>query len=236
MKSTLKYTISLWLLLAAMGDGIAQKKSERWMPSAVRVGGSVGSLGYLIFSEKHNYFETTVDVDFDRYFAVFEIGNSSYSLNEDTYKYTNSGRYMRLGFDVNFMQDQKHLNVVFFGLRYAWSSFHDDLSYNTVAVIESDTQWPDTREEVSNLEAGARWYEMNAGLKVRVFNSFYLGFTGRFKFLMKSSHDGSLRSYYIPGFGKNVNKDSWGLNYYIYYRIPFRKKVYFEKTVKPKKK
>lgn len=233
--SILKYTISLWLLLAALGESFAQKKIERWIPSAVRVGGTVGSLGYLIFSEKRNYFETSVDIDFDRYFAVFEVGNNSYRLNEETYSYVNNGRYMRFGVDVNFMHDESNKNVAFLGLRYAQSSFHDDLSYNTVAIIESETQWPDTREEVSNLEANAHWYEMNAGLKVYVYKNFYLGFIVRFKFLMKTYSDGNLKPYYIPGFGKNVNSDSWGLNYYLLYKIPFRKKVYFKKIEKEEK-
>ena len=50
------------------------------------------------------------------------------------------------------------------------------------------------------------------------------------------------RPYYIPGFGKNVKTAGFGFNYYVSYRLPFRKKTVFvdenkdviEKTEKKK--
>lgn len=233
--SILKYTISLLLLLATMGKGFAQSGIDQWIPSSIRVGGAVDPLGYLIFSDKRNYFEATADIDFNRFFLVYDYGYNHYKLNEPTYVYSNKGRYMRLGPDVNFMSGDKQLNVGFFGFRYAWSSFQDELSYNTKAVIESDIKWPNTREEVSNIDGRSHWFEMVAGLKVRVYRHFFMGFTARYKFLIKVKVDGSLKPYWVPGFGKLVNQDSWGLNYYIYYNIPFRKKIYFEKSEKIKK-
>jgi hypothetical protein len=69
---------------------------------------------------------------------------------------------------------------------------------------------------------------MNAGLKVRVFKQLYLGFTARFKLALSISGDGNLRPYYVPGFGKNIGSSAWGFSYYVFYRLPFRKKVVYE--------
>jgi hypothetical protein len=118
---------------------------------------------------------------------------------------------------------------MFFGIRYARSIFSDELKYQTTAVLQSETGWPSTEEVASNTNVKANWLEMTTGLKIRIFKGLYAGFTARYKFLKKLRDVENLKPYYIPGFGKNVNDDAWGLNYYIYYRIPFREKIIYVK-------
>jgi hypothetical protein len=125
------------------------------------------------------------------------------------------------------MHEDPNLNIMFFGLRYARSSFNDKLQYDTHAVIQSETTWPNTRETSSNGNAKASWYEMVTGLKIRIVKQLYMGFTMRFKLLMKTKQTEILKPYYIPGFGKNVSSSSFGFNYYISYRLPFRKKIVY---------
>ncbi len=236
MMSILKYTISFLFFWGAISTVRAQSGGSAWIPSTLRIGGSAGSLAYLIFSDTRNYFEASADVDLNRFLLVYEYGFNQYKLNEPTYSYSNSADYMRVGLDVDFMYGSKDGNVGFFGVRYGWTTFEDRLSYNTRAVIESETGWPDTREESSNTDAYAHWFEMDAGLKVRIVGPFFMGFTARYKFLVKVHSNGELKPYWVPGFGKHVNSDSWGLNYYFYYTIPFRKKVISEKKKKKEKK
>ena len=199
----------------------------RYAPTAVKLGIDPGTLGYMIFSEKRGFLEIEGDIDIDRFFVVANYGLSSYKLNEDTYVYENDGSYLRLGADINFMQKDPHLNVAFFGLRYASSSFTDKLDYDTKAIIQSDIGWPSTRETVSNGNAKANWYEMVTGLKIRVVKQLYMGFTIRFKLKMNVKQIENLRPYYIPGFGKNINTSAFGFNYYVSYRLPFRKKIIY---------
>lgn len=211
----------------------------RYAPSAVKLGVDPGTLGYMIFSEKRSFFEAEADIDIDRFFVVADYGISSYNLNEDTYTYENDGSYLRLGADINFMHQDPNLNIAFFGLRYATSSFTDKLDYDTKAVIQSEIGWPSTRETTSNGNAKANWYEMVAGLKIRVVKQLYMGFTARFKFLMNVKQTEDLRPYYIPGFSKNINTSAFGFNYYVSYRLPFRKKIIYtdenKKVIEEKK-
>lgn len=212
---------------------------SRFAPSAVKVGGDPGTLGYMLFSEKRGIFEAEADIDIDRFFIVANYGISTYKLDEPTYVYENNGTYFRIGPDINFMHDDPNLNIMFFGLRYASSSFNDRLDYDTHAVIQSETGWPNSRETSSNGNARASWYEMVTGLKIRVVKQLYMGFTMRYKLLMKTKQTDILKPYYIPGFGKNINPSSFGFNYYISYRLPFRKKIIYtdenNKVIKEKK-
>jgi hypothetical protein len=76
------------------------------------------------------------------------------------------------------------------------------------------------------------------GLKIRVVEQLYMGFTVRYKLLMETSGTSGLSLYYVPGFGKNIGSSAFGFNYYISYRLPFRKKTVFldenEKVIQKK--
>ena len=233
----MRYFFSIAVLIIAHFHLFGQV--DRYAPTAVKIGVDPGTLGYMIFSEKRSMFEIEADMDIDRFFVVANYGLSNYKLTEDTYAYENDGSYLSLGADINFMNKDPHLNVAFFGLRYATSSFTDKLDYDTKAAIQSEIGWPSTRETVSNGNAKANWYEMVSGLKIRVVKQLYMGFTLRFKFMMKVKQTENFRPYYIPGFGKNIKESNFGFNYYVSYRLPFRKKMIYtdknDKVIKNKK-
>ena len=171
--------ISVILFMLISSSAMCQL--SKWMPSAVRVGTDVGALGYMIFSDQRSYFEIEGDIDINNFFAVVDVGIDNYQISQPTYEYNNNERYMRIGLDVNFIKPNKNQNVAFFGVRYATSSFDDKLIYDTDAVIESETGWPNTTETATNTDAKGNWYELNTGLKVRVIRQLYLGFTARYK-------------------------------------------------------
>ena len=71
---------------------------------------------------------------------------------------------------------------------------------------------------------GARWFELNSGVKAKIIGEFWLGFTGRLKFALKHDSSPQLQPYEIPGYGLSEQNVMWGFDYYIFYRIPFKKK------------
>jgi len=221
----LKYFFNILILSTFIGN--AHGQVSQWLPSAVRVGADPGTFYYAIFSQKRDFFEFEADVDFNRLFLVANYGVSGYRIEPPTYAYENQGSYMRFGADINLMHDDPHDNVAFFGLRYATSSFKDQLDYDTDQVIQSETGWPNTRERANNDNVNASWFEMVTGLKIRVVKQLYLGFTVRYKLFMEPSGATEFKPYYIPGFGKNINASAFGFNYYVSYRLPFRKKTVF---------
>ena len=135
MKSILKYYFSVICLVLSSYGLFAQV--GRYAPTAVKIGIDPAALGYMIFSEKRGGFEMEADIDIDRFFVVANYGLSKYHLEEDTYDYTNEGSYFRIGADINFMHKDPHLNVAFFGLRYATSSGLDQILKVTVLGLTS---------------------------------------------------------------------------------------------------
>lgn len=198
-----------------------------YAPSALRLGADPGTLLYMVFSEKRGFFETEADIDIHRFFLVANYGVSNYRLDQPTYQYENNGSYFRFGVDFNFMYDDPNNNIAFMGLRYATSTFNDQLDYDTEAFIEADTGWPNTVETMSNDRLHARWFEMVAGLKIRVVKQLYFGFTVRYKLYLNVTGQETLRPYYVPGFGKNIGSSAFGFNYYVSYRLPFRNKTIY---------
>jgi hypothetical protein len=232
----LKYSFSILIILLCAGKISGQ--ASKWAPSAIRLGGDPGTLYYMVFSEERGFFEFEADVDVNRFLIVANYGISTFQLDKPTFSYSNEGTYLRFGADINFMHDDPHNNVTFFGLRYASSSFNDQLDYTTNQVIQSETGWPNTDESLANNQANARWFEMVTGIKIRVVKQLCMGFTVRYKLLMKTGGSSKLRPYYVPGFGKNIGTSAFGFNYYISYRLPFRKKTVFldenEKVIQKK--
>ncbi len=200
---------------------------SRYAPSALRVGADPGTFLYMLFSEKRGFFEAEADIDIDKFFLVANYGLSSFRLDESTYRYENTGSYLRFGADFNLMYDDPNNNITFIGLRYASASFSDKLDYSTQAVIQKETGWPNTVETMSNDRLRAGWFEMDAGLKIRVVKQLYLGFTVRYKLFLKVTGQERMRPYFVPGFGKNIGTSAFGFNYYVSYRLPFRNKTIF---------
>ena len=65
---------------------------------------------------------------------------------------------------------------------------------------------------------------MTAGVKVEVFRNVFLGYNLRFKFAQGFSEDPSLLPYHIPGFGRSDRAERFGFDYYIFYRIPLKRR------------
>lgn len=231
MSSIWKYIISGILALTAFS---AEAQIKRWLPTGLRLGVDAGALGQSLVSPLHDRWEVQADIDVDRLLLTAEYGMSTFRLDEPTYRYENEGSYFRVGPDLNFLADDRSLHVSFFGLRYARSSFSDRLDYDTRAVIESETGWPPVWTSASNDALRASWFELNAGVKARVYKPLYMGFTVRYKFLLDVQGAETLRPYFVPGFGRYIDNNTWGFSYYVSFRIPVREKVFYPR--KPKKK
>jgi hypothetical protein len=130
--------------------------------------------------------------------------------------YANDGNYYRIGIDVNFLYKDPVKNMFFLGSRFGHSSYSDFVSYsNTPPEYKNSIN-------VQNPNVIGTWVEFTAGLKVRVWKFFWLGATARFKFGLDLDGNGNLRSYEVPGFGRNISPTAWGFSYYVLFRIPLK--------------
>ncbi len=210
---------------------------DKFAPTSIRVGAEAANYAYGLLSDNFRSWEFEADIDIHRYFLVADMGYAAYSQTDENnyHSYESSGRYFRLGPEINFMRNPKLQNVLALGFRYCWTSFRESATYSTYNAIENDTYWPE--QMLTYVEDGirGRWFEVTASLKGRLYKNLYLGTTIRYKVLPKGTKDGTFRAYYIPGFGKRVNDNNWGLSYFIAYRFPFRKKKQFYFVPKEKK-
>jgi hypothetical protein len=78
----------------------------------------------------------------------------------------------------------------------------------------------------SNDALSGSWFELNAGLKARIYKPLYMGFTVRYKFLLNVQGAETLRPYFVPGFGRYIDNNTWGFSYYLSFRIPSGKRCF----------
>lgn len=213
-------------MLAQKSDTVKRQKPDSvkkvkkdFFPTGVRVGMDLISLIRTQTDENFSGYEYTADIDFYRYFLTVEYGKweKKFSTDEDTY--SNDGNYMRVGVDVNFLKKDPDKNMFFFGGRYAWGSYSEVFSTSIV-----DPVWTDQTVTYTNTDVNSRWFEITTGLRVKMFKFFWMGYTARYKFGLKTNAPDGFTSYDVPGFGKTYENTTWGFNYQLLFRIPIRKK------------
>ena len=181
------------------------------------------AIGNSIFNDNRSGFGLTSDIDFGKFQLGFDYGSAELTTDKSNYDFKSDGTFFRVGPDYNFMYTDQDQSVLFFGLRYARSSFDETLDFTV-----NDGVWPSTDVSVATNSSKGRWFELVSGLKGRVWKELYLGFTVRYKFAQSNESNSSLANFEIPGYGKASDNDRAGFDYYIYWRIPFKKKELVE--------
>jgi len=171
------------------------------------------------------------------WYLAAELGKETKTIVEDTYNYTSSGSYFKVGGDYNNYENWYGMySMITFGMRFAHASYAQTLNdfnfYNTDRYWNSESFDP-SRLNLNPIEGlSASWLELVLGIKTELFANIYLGGSVRIGMLL--AHDNSLNypNNWIPGFN-NVTEDSKfgaSYNYTLSYLIPL-----FEKPRKYKK-
>ena len=187
------------------------------------IGVEIAGLGsYLLGSDILNT-EIAVQANLkNRFLPVIEVGyGKADAINDgNNLHYKTSAPYFRIGMDYNVFYKKTHLpGYLYVGLRYGMSSF----SYDVDGPSMTD---PNYGGEVSypfaysGMKSSASWLEGVLGLKVKIYKSFCMGWSVRYKMRMSvKGHDNSI-PWYVPGFGKNAGS-SFNLTYNLIYNLPF---------------
>ncbi len=218
MRPILKYITEtvLFLLLPFM----AQAQWMKYVPTQVKLGTDLSYAGLSLLKENRSLYELNADIDFYRFLLTADFGLSDYDLIDESFNYNNSGSYYRAGLDYNLLKITPDENTIYLGMRYVASDYTENFNY-----YYSDPFYGDFQEDITAIKRNSRWFEMVLGMKVKVWDRIFLGWTGRFKFLKStSSLPSSFGNYWIPAYGKGVNDTMWGLNYQIFYSLPVRKR------------
>jgi hypothetical protein len=213
----LKSIFSLFLLCISLA-GHAQFMGWDLRPKGLRLGvDAIPAIGSALQPGKQA-FGVDADLQFNKLLLAVDYGVSQLESDGPNYRYSNEGSYYRFGLDYNITHRNPFGDAVFAGLRFASASFDEQLvnAYQvpTFGVIQDST---------GSEGVNANWIEAVMGLKARIKNNFFLGFTLRYRLAAGlSANSARLETFDIPGYGRNAG-GGFGISYHIMYRIPFRK-------------
>lgn len=158
----------------------------------------------------------------NRYNPIVEFGlGSAANTPEDmnfTYK-SPVAPYFKIGCNYNFLYNSNPDYQIYAGLRYGITRF----SYDVTNVTVKNEYWNDnTTFNLPTQHSTTGYFEVLAGIKVKVADHWSLGWTVKYHNILHSSKAPYGNAWYIPGYG---TRGSWlGASLSLMYTIPLNKK------------
>lgn len=178
----------------------------------------LSGLGMQLFGADFAQMEASLRLNFkEKYFPAFELGYGTCDyVSEETYKrFSTKAPYLRIGMDYNFTK-KRNGNRLYAGLRYGLSRYN----YNMYDEGFSDPVWEnETPFRLENEPATAHWAEALFGLETKLWSFLRVGWTLRYKLLLKHTTEKHGNPWYIPGFGKNSSSTCFGGTFNIIFNI-----------------
>lgn len=212
-------------------------KSERY---GIRFGVDLFKIARSVYDNDYKGFEIVGDYRLTKkYYLAGELGNENKTTDEDQVNFTTKGTYFKVGFDYNAHENWLDLeNMIHLGLRYGVSSFSQEL--NSYRIYNPNPYWGEIPLADSNAKfdgLSAQWVEVVIGMKTRVFDNVFVGFSFRMNKLMSNKRPGGFDNLYIPGFNRTYDGDfGVGFNYTVSYLLPiYKKKTVPQEQIEKKK-
>lgn len=186
----------------------------------------------MVLGQKYGSYQVSAELNmYNRFFPIWEIGIGRAKDTPEDQNFTYEGKpslYNRIGLNYNFRYGSESPNFFYVGLRYGFSSFKYDITDITI----NSPYWQETyQESILNQKSKAHWWEFVAGIRVKIINNLYMGWSVRYKNAFSVSKNLQSSPWYIPGFGTKDSK--LGFAYTISYNIPIRTKVKPNTTTVP---
>ncbi len=233
-RHTLGFLFSM-VLLCLPFQLVAQEKKADSIPSktqryGIRVGVDIAKIARAFYEEDYRGFELVGDVRLTKkYYIAAELGNEDKTVNDSRLNFTTNGTFIKVGFDYNLYENWLDMeNMVYIGARYGVSSFSQTLNsykiYNRYPYF-GFPQNIESGEKFSGLSA--QWLEVLVGMKAKVLNNFYVGFSLRVNRLFSNQKPNNFDNLFIPGFNRTYDGSfGAGFNYTVSYLLPvYKKKV-----------
>lgn len=211
-------------------------KTDRY---GVRVGIDLFKLTRGLYDSNYKGIELVGDYRLTKkYFLAAEIGSEDKTTEDDRLNTTTTGTYLKGGFDYNAYENWLDMeNIISIGMRYGLSTFSQQL--NSYKIYNPNPYWGEmpwktSGDKFSGLTAS--WIEVVAGVKVKVINNIFVGFSLRLNYLVSDKKPSAdFKNLYIPGFNRTYDgKFGVGINYTVTYFVPIYKKKVAPKSQKAK--
>jgi hypothetical protein len=166
-----------------------------------------------------------------KYFLAAELGNENKTTDDDRVNFTTKGSYLKVGFDYNAYENWLDMeNIISIGMRYGFSTFNQQL--NSYRIYNANPYFAETPIIPSGKKfdgLSASWIEVVAGIKAKVFDNVFVGFSLRLNRLVTNKEPDNFSNLYIPGFNRTYDGSfGVGFNYTVTYFVPI-----YKKKVKP---
>ncbi len=232
MKHTLAFLFSLIAVCSALETKAQDKKTDS-IPAktyryGVRVGVDLSKIARAFYEKDYKGLELVGDYRLSKkYYIAGELGNEEKTVNDERLNFTTKGTFFKVGFDYNLYENWLDMeNLVYIGARYGVSSFSQTL--NTYKVYDRYPYFGFPQ----NIESGekftglsAQWIEVLLGVKAKVINNFYVGFSLRVNKIFDNKRPDNFDNLFIPGFNRTYDGTfGAGFNYTVSYFIPIYKK------------
>jgi len=198
-------SLLLILLLCCIPASAQKKKKMRVEPDTIpwfrglQVSADLEGPIQLAVSDYGQY-EAALKVNLkDKYFPTLELGYGIADHDEiASNRYKTKAPYGRIGCDFNILKDKHQPYRAFAGLRYAYTSYKDDVSRDGVF----DPVWRENVEyDVRGNKCYYHWWELVAGVDAKVMGPIHLGWTVRYKRRLAYDEGVLGKSWYVPGYG-----------------------------------
>lgn len=140
----------------------------------------------------------------DRYFPIIELGYGIANHKEEptSTAYKTKAPYGRIGCDFNILKNKHRPYRAFVGLRYAYTSFKNDVERSVV----TDPVWlTQSHFLVTGNKCNYHWIELVAGIDAKVWGPIHLGWSARYKRRIHGNEGVIGNAWYVPGFGISNN-------------------------------
>ena len=206
-------------------DTVIPAKTNRY---GLRVGVDLFKLTRALYDKDYKGIEFVGDYRLTKkYYLAAELGNENKTTDDTRLNSTVKGSYLKAGFDYNAYENWLDMeNIISIGMRYGFSTFSQQL--NTYKIYNANPYFGEvpvitSGDKYSGLSAS--WIEVVAGVKAKVFNNVFVGFSFQLKKLVSNKKPDNFDNLYIPGFNRTYNGDfGVGFNYTVSYFIPIYKK------------
>lgn len=167
------------------------------------------------------------------YLPIFELGYGQADISDfnTKVKYNVKAPFARIGIDFNMLKNKFQDNRLYVGARYGISTFNYDIAGPSL----TDPVWGGSAPfSVSGIDCTSQWGEIVAGVEVRVYKNFHMGWLVRYKREFSSTKNKFAKPSYIPGYGSTTDESCWGGTYSLIFDLNWgmkkskKKGVYME--------
>ena len=223
----LSYILSISLLSLLPLTGYAQQNTDEqkkeynpWSFNGIGIQTDIFGYAYSML-EDYTSGEVAIEANIgNRFYPIVEAGLGWCNVTDETtsIKYKTNAPYFKVGLNYNFFtsKDKPNPDHYIFGLaRVAWSTFEYDVTTPPI----TDPVWGGSSSlELKDVAGSCCWAEFGAGIKVKIYKGFHMGWSVRYKVRLSQKEGNNSNMWYVPGYG--INKSTcFGGTYSLIYEF-----------------